>query len=80
LKQTNLPSPAKLSRKFTDKTTVETREKMACFPLVAKKAVEGRIDASLDSFGSIQNPKSYKRIITNVTEKECGNCSYVLIK
>jgi len=80
LKQTNLPSPAKLSRTFTDKTTVETREKMACFPLVAKKAVEGRIDASLDSFGSIQNPKSYKRKITNVTEKECGNCSYVLMK
>ena len=53
---------------------------MACFPLVAEKAVEGRIDATLDSFGSIQNPKSYKRKITNVTEKDCGNCSYVLIK
>ena len=53
---------------------------MACFPLVAKKAVEGRIDASLDSFESIQNPKSYIRKFTDVTEKECGNCSNVLIK
>ena len=54
--------------------------KWHAFHWLLKRAVEGRIGASLDSFVFIQNPKSYIRKTTDVTEKDCGNCCNVLIK